>query len=83
LKQGQYQPMDVAEQVIVIFAGTNGYLDDIPVEAVQKFEREFLEFVRAEHSDVLKEIKEKGEISKELDQKIRQVIEKFKEKFEY
>ncbi|NLO89355.1 MAG: F0F1 ATP synthase subunit alpha [Clostridia bacterium] len=83
LKQGQYQPMDVAEQVIVIFAGTNGYLDDIPVEAVQKFEREFLEFVRAEHSDVLKELKEQGEISKELDQKIRQVIEKFKEKFEY
>ncbi|KUK11102.1 MAG: ATP synthase subunit alpha [Clostridia bacterium 41_269] len=83
LKQGQYQPMDVAEQVIVIFAGTNGYLDDIPVEAVRKFEKEFLEFVRKEHSDILNEIRDKKEISKELDQRIRQVIEKFKETFEY
>jgi len=83
LKQDQYQPMDVAEQVIVIYAGTNGYLDDIPVEEIRRFETEFLEFVRAEHPDVLKDIKEIGEITKELDERIKKAIEEFKKNFKW
>jgi len=83
LKQDQYQPMDVAEQVVVIYAGTNGYLDDIPVEEVRRFESEFLEFVRAEHPDVLKDLKEIGEITKELDDRIKKTIEEFKKNFKW
>ena len=69
LKQAQYQPMDVAEQVMIIFAGTNGFLDDIAVGEVQRFEKEFLEFVRSQRGEVLSEIKSKGKIDDELMQK--------------
>ena len=52
LKQGQYQPVPVEKQVIAIWAGGNGYLDDIPVEDVRRFEAELLEFMDASHPDV-------------------------------
>src|SRR5207249_2546187 len=52
LKQDQYVPMPVERQVIAIFAGTNGYLDDLPVEAVRRFEREFLAFVDKNYAEV-------------------------------
>jgi len=81
LKQGQYQPMDVAEQVMIIYAGNNGYLDDIAVEDVQRFEKAFLENVRAVHSDILSEIKSKGKLDDELEGKIKKAIEDFKETF--
>ncbi|HHX95493.1 MAG TPA: F0F1 ATP synthase subunit alpha [Clostridia bacterium] len=81
LKQAQYQPMDVAEQVMIIFAGTNGFLDDIAVGEVQRFEKEFLEFVRSQRGEVLSEIKSKGKIDDELDAKIRKAIEDFKGTF--
>lgn len=81
LKQGQYQPMDVAEQVMIIYAGTNGYLDDIAVEDVQKFEKEFLQNVRTNLSEILTEIKSKGKLDDELEAKIKQAIEEFKASF--
>lgn len=81
LKQGQYQPMDVAEQVMIIYAGNNGYLDDIAVEDVQRFEKGFLEHVRAVHSDILSEIKSKGQLDDELEGKMKKAIEEFKETF--
>lgn len=81
LKQRQYRPMDVSEQVMILYAGTNGYLDDIEVDQVQRFEKELLEFVRSEREDVLKEIKAKGEIDDELEAKIKKAIEDFRSTF--
>ena len=53
LKQGQYQPMPVEEQVAVIWTATNGYLDDVPVERVREFEAEFLDYLRTTQADIL------------------------------
>lgn len=81
LKQPQYQPMPVEEQVISLYAGTRGYMDDLPVEAVRKFEDELLEFMRNQKSDILNEIKETGDLSAELDKKIAAAIDEFKKTF--
>ncbi len=81
LKQKQYAPMPVEEQIAVIFAGVNGYLDDLPVSAVARFEQEYLEFLRSNKPDILKEIVEKKEISKELEQKMHEAVQEFKKIF--
>ena len=60
LKQAQYAPWNVEEQVVVIFAGTNGYMDEISNDQVQKYEVEVLEFLKQKHSDILPEIKSKN-----------------------
>ena len=82
LKQGQYQPMDVAEQVLIIYAGTNGYLDDIPVEDVLRFEKELHKATRSNHPDVLNDIKTKGKIDEDLDARIKQAIQEAKDEFQ-
>src|SRR5207248_5936153 len=56
LKQNQYEPMPIAQQVIVLFAGTNGYLDDIAVDEVQAFQKELLRFLSSSHPDIEKAI---------------------------
>jgi len=81
LKQPQYQPMPVEEQVISLYAGTRGYLDDIPVEAVRKFEDELLDFMRNQKAEILNEIVETQDLSAELDKKIAAAIEEFKKTF--
>ena len=58
LKQGQYKPMPVADQVLSIYAGVNGFLDDVPVDQVQQFEADFLRYVQQQHPDLKKEIAE-------------------------
>lgn len=60
LKQGQYQPFPVEEQVVSIWAGTTGKLDDVPVAEIRRFEREFLDYVRLQHKDLLAGIVETG-----------------------
>src|SRR5204863_2613923 len=64
LKQDQYVPMTVEHQVISIFTGSGGYLDDLPVEAVRKFEREFLAFVDKQYAEIPHNIRTNKEISK-------------------
>jgi F-type H+-transporting ATPase subunit alpha len=61
LKQPQYQPMDVIDEILSIYAGTKGYLDSIPVEKVRVFEREMLKFIHEKHSDVYNSLKEKAD----------------------
>jgi F-type H+-transporting ATPase subunit alpha len=63
LKQPQFSPLKVEEQVAVIFAGVNGYLDRLPVNKVSEFERGFLALLRTEHKAVLDEIREKRELT--------------------
>ncbi|WP_027717621.1 F0F1 ATP synthase subunit alpha [Desulfovirgula thermocuniculi] len=81
LKQKQYAPMDVQDQVMVIYAGVNGYLDDMPVEWVQPFEAEFLEFMHTKYPEVGEAIARTGELSKETEEKLKQAIVEFKQGF--
>lgn len=81
LKQDQYDILPVEEEILVIFAGVNGYLDDIGVEEVRRFEKELLKFVRSNYQPLLKEIRDKKELDEELIQKLKQAIQKFKEGF--
>jgi F-type H+-transporting ATPase subunit alpha len=82
LKQDQYVPMPVDDQIIVIFAGTQGFLDDLPVEAVRAFEEGLLRYVRAEKQDLKKEIIEKKELDDALRSKISDAVSAFKKTFQ-
>ncbi len=81
LKQGQYVPMSVELQVISIFAATRGYLDDVAIDQVTKFETELHKFVDERHSDLREEILKKGSIDSALEAGIKKVIEEFKSGF--
>jgi F-type H+-transporting ATPase subunit alpha len=83
LKQGQYRPMPVENQVISIFAGTNGYLDDVPVNRVRQFEEELLDYVTREHPKVQRDIVAKGKLDDELTTDLRNVLTTFKSKLGY
>jgi F-type H+-transporting ATPase subunit alpha len=65
----------------VIFAGTEGYLDDLPLEKISDFEPEFLEYMEAQHSDILQEIKQEKKLSDGLKKKLGQALEHFLESF--
>ncbi len=81
LKQAQYKPAPVEEQVVTLYAGTRGFLDEIPIEAVQRFDAELLEFMRGKKSAVLQAIKDSGDISSETDQQLTAAIDEFKTGF--
>jgi F-type H+-transporting ATPase subunit alpha len=70
MKQGQYVPLPVEKQVAIIYAATNGYLDPLPVSALQKYERELDSFLEAKHPDVLQAIREKKDITDDLKPKV-------------
>lgn len=82
LKQNQYVPMTMQDQVILLFAGTQGFLDDIPVEAIGKFEVEFLKFIKGTKDDIRTEIADKKAIDDDLKAKLGQAIEEFKKGFQ-
>ena len=79
LKQPQYQPMPVEKQVLVIWAATNGYIDDVPIEDVRRFESELLQFVENSHPGLLQAIKEKKALSDEIVADLKQALADFKE----
>jgi F-type H+/Na+-transporting ATPase subunit alpha len=81
LKQPQYRPLPVEEQVISIFLGTEGHLDSVPVEDVSRFESELLDHVRASEGDILNQIRETGKLGDELSEKLVDVINQFKKGF--
>ena len=78
LKQPQYQPYDVNEQVVSIFAGTRGLLDDVPAREVARFEAAMLKHFRDEHPDILEELEKRRELPDALAERISQVIRDFK-----
>ena len=82
LKQPQNSPMPVEEQVVAIFLGTRGHLDSVPVEDVQKFEREFIEHVKGSQEGILNEIRESKKLSEELEEKLEKVVNDFKKGFD-
>jgi F-type H+/Na+-transporting ATPase subunit alpha len=81
LKQLQFQPLSVDKQIVVIFAGTNGFLDDLNVEQIAAFEDGLLEYMETSKGSVLKEIRDKKEISDELRERIKNAVSEFKERF--
>ncbi len=82
LKQPQYQPMPVEKQVVSLYSGTKGFLDPLPVEAVSKYEQEMLQFIEQKYPEIYEEIREKKEISDELDGKISKALTEFGEIFQ-
>jgi F-type H+-transporting ATPase subunit alpha len=77
LKQGQYQPLAVEKQIVIIFAATNGYLDEIPVSDSRRYEKEVYSFLESRHPEVLKGIAEKKDIKGELTERLRAVLAEF------
>jgi F-type H+-transporting ATPase subunit alpha len=81
LKQAQYQPMSVAEQVVSIYAGTRGHLDDVPVAKVREFEQGLLDFVRNRSPELLEKIVQVGDLTPEIEDAIKGAISGFKATF--
>jgi len=81
LKQGQGAPVPVAKQVVSIWAGTTGRLDDVPVEDIRRFESEFLDYVSREHGDLLDSILATGELSDEGTTTLEEAVQAFKQQF--
>lgn len=81
LKQPQYQPLPVEKQVCILFAGTRGFLDEMPLDVLGQYEKELYEFIESKYPEIYKEIKEKKEISPELEQKLNQAFKEFNELF--
>jgi len=77
LKQGQYDPMSVEKQVVSIFVGTNGYLDELPIGSIQRFEKEFLELMEVKHRDILDEIAKTKDLSDQIQEKLVPIVKDF------
>src|SRR5690606_20206427 len=81
LKQPQYQPLPMAEQVAIIWAATNGHIDDVPVERVRAFEREFMEFLRTQRPQILSTITDSKKVDDDLLQQLADAVGTFKQQF--
>jgi F-type H+/Na+-transporting ATPase subunit alpha len=82
LKQPQYSPLPVERQVVSVWAGTNGYLDDVPVDDVRRFEDEFLDDLQRSHEGVYASIRETGELNDDTATRLKDAIEEFRRGFE-
>ncbi|HYA29641.1 MAG TPA: F0F1 ATP synthase subunit alpha [Acidobacteriota bacterium] len=78
LKQGQYQPQSVERQVVIIYAGTNGFVDELPVAALKKYEQELFAFIESRHPDTFVDILKKRELDGDLRAKLNSVLGGFK-----
>ncbi len=82
LKQPQYQPMPVVDQVVSIYAGTHGFLDDVPVSNVQAWERAFLKFMHEKHATLVQQLSETSDLNDELASQIDEAIQAFKTSYQ-
>jgi F-type H+-transporting ATPase subunit alpha len=81
LKQPQFSPLKMEEQVVVIYAGVNGYLDKFAVERVRAFEDGLLSLVRGKHDDILEDIRNSGDLSSDTENKLKDVVDGFAKTF--
>ncbi len=81
LKQGQYQPMPMEEQVVVIYSGVRGHLDTVEVNRIPDYEIRLLDHIRTQHADVLETIREEGEISEATETRLKGILEAFTKAF--
>ena len=77
LKQGQYNPVPVEKQVVSIYLGTNGYMDDIPVHEIKRYEKEALEYIEVKHNDIFEKLKKERQLSDETISEIKKAAEEF------
>ncbi len=82
LKQPQYQPIPAENEVAILFAGANGYLDEWPVDAIADYEKQVLEFLESKYANLLGEIKEKNDISEDLEENLKKALDEFKSIFQ-
>ena len=80
LKQDQYSPMTVAEQVISVFAGVKGYLDDVDLVKIKGFEKDIIEKIKNEKSEIIEAIQSSGKLDEDTENQLKQVIEEYKKK---
>jgi len=83
LKQGQYVPIPVEKQVVLMYAGANGYIDNYPESALKKYEQEMLSYVESKHADILTDIKEKKQLDSSIEDKLTAALNNFKDQFVY
>ena len=81
LKQDLYAPYSVEQQVVLLYAGTNGYIDQYPESALAKYEKEMLAYVEAEHAGILASVRDKKQIDPATEESLEQALNTFKEKF--
>ena len=82
LKQPQYSPYPVEDQVVSIWAGSNGYLDDVPVEDVRRFETDFLDFLKRSHGGILQTIRESNVLAEDTVTALKEAVDEFRKGFE-
>ena len=78
LKQDQYSPMTVAEQVISVFTGVKGYLDDVELNKIKKFEQDVVEKIKSDKPEIIEAIQSTGKLEEETEKSLSQIIEKYK-----
>ena len=78
LKQDQYSPMTVAEQVISVFTGVKGFLDDVELNKIKKFEKDIIEKIKSDKPEILESIQSSGKIEEDTEKSLIQVIEEYK-----
>jgi F-type H+-transporting ATPase subunit alpha len=83
LKQPQFRPQRLWQEVTIIYCGIHGYLDDVPVAKIQDFEAAFHRFLETQHPDIVRAIEETKDLSPETEEKLRQAIRQFKETVPY
>jgi F-type H+-transporting ATPase subunit alpha len=81
LKQPQYHPMNVVDQVMSIYAGSEGYLDDVPVKEIQKFEQEFLRFVHEQRSELPELLAREKKMTDAVVEKLKAALTEFKTRY--
>jgi F-type H+-transporting ATPase subunit alpha len=80
LKQDQYQPLSVETQVVIVFAGVNGFVDDVPVSGIRQWEKSYIAYMNEKHAGVLADIKGKRQIDDGIKARLEAVIKEFKGK---
>ena len=78
LKQDQYSPMSVAEQVISVFTGVKGYLDDVDLSEIKKFEKDIIDKIKSEKSEIINEIQSSGKLEENNEKLLTQIIDEYK-----
>ncbi len=81
LKQPPYSPLPVEKQVVIIYSGANGYLDDLGVDEVTKFEAELFPFIEAKYPEILEQIRIKKKVDDEIEELLKKVLNEFKATF--
>ena len=81
LKQGQFMPMPMEEQVVIIYAGTNGFVDDYPVAVLGRYEKELFSYIKSRKQDVLDELKSTGKLEGDLEKRLRDALTEFAKQF--